>query len=73
MLGHTILYPAHSHHQARRGGDVLTLLADLLAARRMGDRVRLLSRGGVDHAKRFRDVAAAIAALPPARLVTPPR
>jgi len=29
-----------------------------------GARVRLLSRTGVDHAKRFREVAAAIAACP---------
>jgi bifunctional non-homologous end joining protein LigD len=34
-----------------------------------GSRVRLLSRTGVDHARRFRDVAAAIAALPVRTLV----
>ena len=34
-----------------------------------GGRVRLISRNGVEHAKRFRDVAAAIVALPPATLV----
>jgi len=46
MLGHTILYPAHSHHQARHGGDVLTLLADLLAVRRMGERAALVEPVG---------------------------
>jgi bifunctional non-homologous end joining protein LigD len=34
-----------------------------------GARARLLSRTGVDHAKRFREVAAAVASLAPATLV----
>ena len=29
-----------------------------------GDRVRLVSRNGVDHTRRFPDLAAAVAALP---------
>jgi hypothetical protein len=46
MVGHTILYPDHSPHQERRGGDVLTLLADLLAATKMGDRAALVQPFG---------------------------
>jgi bifunctional non-homologous end joining protein LigD len=42
-----------------------------IMAYRDGDRVRLLSRHGVDHTKRFADIAGAVAKLSARTLVCP--
>ncbi len=40
-----------------------------IIAYKSGRQVRLVSRNGVDHTARFRDLAAAVAALPDATLI----